>query len=95
MFGNAHKQFRFMTECAERRNDERIKLDSQLITVSGKLNKEKKEVKALRKKKQALETQIERCQDDILELKKELVGLIYLVVTPNNRCDVCNITDAV
>ena len=76
MFGNAHKQFRYMTELAEKRQDEKIKLDVQFTTVSGKLSKEKKEVKALRKKKQTLETQIERCQDDIVELKKEVVCLV-------------------
>ena len=73
MFGNAHKQFRFITEVSEKRQEERAKLDMQLVTVTGKLNKEKKDVKSLRKKKQTLETQVEKCQDDITELKKEVV----------------------
>ena len=47
--------------------------------VTGKLNKEKKEVKSLRKKKQTLETQAERYQDDIVELKKEVVCLILFL----------------
>lgn len=76
MFGNANKQFRFMHEVSERRQEERAKLDLQLTTVTGKLTKEKKEVKALRKKKQMLETQIEKCQDDIVELKKEVVCML-------------------
>ncbi len=76
MFSNAHKQFRFMTELAEKRQEEKTKLDLQLNMVTGKLNKEKKEVKSLRKKKQTLETQAERYQDDIVELKKEVVCLI-------------------
>ena len=76
MFSNAHKQFRFMNEVCERRQEEAAKLDIQLITATGKLTKEKKEVKALRKKKQMLETQIEKCQDDIAELKKEVVRFV-------------------
>jgi chromosome segregation ATPase len=75
MFGNAQKQFRLITEISEKRQEERTKLDLQLAAVAGKLNKEKKEVKSLRKKKQTLETQIEKCQDDIVELKKEVVCL--------------------
>jgi chromosome segregation ATPase len=75
MFGNAQKQFRLITEISEKRHEERTKLDLQLAAVAGKLNKEKKEVKSLRKKKQTLETQIEKCQDDIVELKKEVVCL--------------------
>ena len=74
MFGNAHKQFRIITEISEKRQEEKAKLDMQIVAVAGKLNKEKKEVKCLRKKKQTLETQVERCQDDIAELKKEVVS---------------------
>lgn len=74
-FGNAHKQFRFMTELAEKRLQQKTKIELQLNAVTGKLNNEKKEVKSLRQKKQILETQVERCQDDIVELRKEVVCL--------------------
>jgi predicted nuclease with TOPRIM domain len=68
-----------MSELAEKRQEEKTKLDLQLNMVTGKLNKEKKEVKSLRKKKQTLETQAERYQDDIVELKKEVVCLILFL----------------
>lgn len=72
-----------MNEVSERRQEDATKLDLQLITVTGKLTKEKKEVKALRKKKQTLETQIEKCQDDIVELKKEVV--CFFSYTANSK----------
>lgn len=78
MFGNANKQFRLMSDLAEKRQEEKLKLELQLNNVTGKLNKEKKEVKSLRKLKETLQSQVERFQDDIIELKREVVQFIYI-----------------
>ena len=71
---NAQKQFRIIATLAEKQQEERNKLHSKVNDLHGKWNKEKKEAKSLRKKKNILESQVEKQFDEVLELKREIVS---------------------
>ena len=65
-----------MALLVEKRQEERTKLSLQVDDLNGKWQKEKKEAKSLRKKKHTLESQLEKQEDTMVELKREMVGCL-------------------